>query len=328
MQRKAPVLILTCNRQNKLEQLIDSLSACELSYETELYISVDYPPSDIYMDGWKNVCSYLDSLTRKNSCFQRVNIFRHERNIGVEASLFYMEKIVREKYDYAIITEDDNVFAPNALKYFNIYLNKYYNDKGVAFVSGYNGYSLAKETEAYLDAYGEFWGYGIWFEKLDVMRKWISWNNINQYAKSFKNIIRLKNEMPEVLGFLINSILSEKKPPFVKESGEIAECDVFYELYLMANDLLSVFPSKNLIYNDGFDGSGVNCDKNINRVCPICGQDIEFDGINDLPLIYNHVNIHNTQSLCTTVKLLIKWVIWRYKYVFVQSFDATRGEKV
>ena len=47
----APVLITTCNRYEHLKRCVESLSKCTLASETDLIISVDYPPSDKYVDG-------------------------------------------------------------------------------------------------------------------------------------------------------------------------------------------------------------------------------------------------------------------------------------
>ena len=108
MYKIAPVLILTCNRQKKLEQLVNSLANCELAKETELFISVDYPPRDEYVDGWKKVCSYLELLVQGDSNFRKIKVFKQEKNIGPEESVFFLERMARKEFEYAIISEDDN----------------------------------------------------------------------------------------------------------------------------------------------------------------------------------------------------------------------------
>ena len=46
-----PICIPTCNRYEHLKRCVESLSKCTLASETDLIISVDYPPSDKYVDG-------------------------------------------------------------------------------------------------------------------------------------------------------------------------------------------------------------------------------------------------------------------------------------
>ena len=49
---RAPVLIPTCNRIHHLKRCVESIARNKLAKETELYISVDYPPSEKYQDGY------------------------------------------------------------------------------------------------------------------------------------------------------------------------------------------------------------------------------------------------------------------------------------
>ena len=55
----APVVIPTLNRYEHLKQCLESLEKCTGAEYTDVYIGVDYPPNDRYVEGWKKVDAYL-----------------------------------------------------------------------------------------------------------------------------------------------------------------------------------------------------------------------------------------------------------------------------
>lgn len=55
----APVIIPTCNRIEHLKKCINSLASNEFAKFTEIYISVDFPPSEKYEKGYNEVINYL-----------------------------------------------------------------------------------------------------------------------------------------------------------------------------------------------------------------------------------------------------------------------------
>ena len=54
----APVIIPTLNRHEHLIRCINSLKRNPLAKETELYISLDYPPAEKYVDGYLKIKKY------------------------------------------------------------------------------------------------------------------------------------------------------------------------------------------------------------------------------------------------------------------------------
>ena len=48
LSQYAPVLIPTLNRYEHLKQCLESLSKCSLAEHTEVYIALDFPPSEKY----------------------------------------------------------------------------------------------------------------------------------------------------------------------------------------------------------------------------------------------------------------------------------------
>ncbi len=51
----APVAIPTLNRIDHLKRCISSLAKNEYAKYTNIYISVDYPPNEKYLDGYNEI---------------------------------------------------------------------------------------------------------------------------------------------------------------------------------------------------------------------------------------------------------------------------------
>lgn len=79
-----PICIPTCNRYEHLKRCVESLSKCTLASETDLIISVDYPPSDKYVDGNEKIKKWLE---RGIEGFKSVQIFFQEKNLGAYEKL-------------------------------------------------------------------------------------------------------------------------------------------------------------------------------------------------------------------------------------------------
>ena len=77
LMEAAPILIPTCNRISHLKDLINSIKKNEGVQNTELYISVDYPPSKKYENGYAEVVDDCESLKYDDS-FKKVHLFIQE----------------------------------------------------------------------------------------------------------------------------------------------------------------------------------------------------------------------------------------------------------
>ena len=47
----SPVIITTLNRHEHFRQCLESLERCTDADKTNVYVALDYPPSERYMDG-------------------------------------------------------------------------------------------------------------------------------------------------------------------------------------------------------------------------------------------------------------------------------------
>lgn len=166
----APVYIPTLNRYECLKRCLESLELCTGSGETEVYVALDYPPSDKYLEGWKKNDAYLKEK-ESNNHFKKLIVIRRNYNCGIggpSSNGNLLKKIILSKYDRYIYTEDDNLFSPNFLEYINKGLELYKNNKRVMAICGYkNDFNCKYEGNNHFAQHSlqQAWGVGTWVNK-------------------------------------------------------------------------------------------------------------------------------------------------------------------
>lgn len=244
-----PVAIITCNRVDHLRECIESLSRCTHANKTELYISVDYPPNERYVDGWKKIKEYLTDIQG----FKKVNIWFQETNLGSQSNVDFVQEKVIEKYDAWILTEDDNVFAPAFLDYMNQMLRRFEKDPKVYSIAGFNMLKAPHKARIFKNYAFQPWGYGLWKDK------WYYFYNLNReeiYQKSSKHIFKI------ISLYFRNKWLFCVYVSILLKGDEVEKkglTDAVWTLLYYLLGFYSVFPDKSLVKNNGFDGSGANC---------------------------------------------------------------------
>lgn len=248
-KRYAPVAIITCNRIKHLSACIDSLSRCTHADKTELYISVDYPPDERYVDGWEKVKEYLTDIQG----FQKVHIWIQDVNLGSVCNEEFVYDKVFEDHDTVIYTDDDNIFAPAFLDYMNQMLNRYEKDSKVYAIAGFNMLQSPRDAKIYKNYTFQPWGFGSWKDKWNYLR---NLNRTEVYQKQSKKIFK-------IMGLYLRNkwLFCVYITRLIKTDGECQKdlTDATLTLLFYLLGYYSVFPAKSLVKNTGFDGSGLNC---------------------------------------------------------------------
>lgn len=246
----APIIIPTLNRYEHFVRCFESLENCTGANKTELYIGLDYPPAEKYIDGWRRIKEYL-SQKEINNGFKNIIVLARTENFGAVKNIEELQSYISKRYDRFIFTEDDNEFAPNFLDYINKGLEKFKDSSDIYAICGYN-YPID------MNGYGNFyyfsreysaWGCGYWTEK----------NN------KVKEIIRKEGYLADFIRqepistFIRNNF---RLLPFVRYINEGYLGDVYITTYLQTHGYRCVFPTVSLVRNWGHDGTGVNCHNN------------------------------------------------------------------
>lgn len=310
--RYAPIIIPTCNRVEHLKQCISSLENNILSNETELYISIDYPPKEDYINGYQNVCKYLSDF-KENNRFSKIHVFIQTQNLGVyRNSLFLREQIKKDGHATFIETEDDNVFSKNTLLFFNEALKRFENDGDITYVCAFQKDKKPPiTTSAVRQSFCRMWGYATWVEKSDKAIKWMNSDTVLNAVKNPKIMMKILWFQEGVFKIMVNGFLINHVDSLYLDRENVGFPDVLACLYMYANDKFAVFPALNMVQNEGNDGSGMNTKKG-DKTYEIEDVRTNFD-LKDVPIrkIYHadaQRGLRGRIGICRTVLEYFYWL--------------------
>ncbi len=247
----APVMITACNRYRHLERCIASLKKNGCAKETELYISVDYPWDDQYVEDWKKVCAFLK---KPIDGFKQVTIYYQEKNLGFYKNKTFLYEKVYERHDRVIFTEDDNEFSTNFLEYIDKGLMLYEKDPNVFAICGYgydydfntHGNNVIALTNCCV------WGCGFWREKERIMSEQLHLHVWEKKARNPVLMFGIYRNRKRLFSRMLGVLLSEYQPETI-ESRDISRAVV-----MALNGWYSVNPVLSKVRNWGWDGTGMN----------------------------------------------------------------------
>ncbi|MDD6824958.1 MAG: glycosyltransferase [Oscillospiraceae bacterium] len=284
MNGYAPVLITTLNRYEHLNRCITSLRRNRLAKETELYISVDYPPAEKYVDGYEKIKKLLEAGIEG---FKDVHIIWQEQNLGSYNNYMFLLHLAEQKHDAYIFTEDDNEFSHLFLEYMNEALNLYEDDDSIVAISGHS-YPIEWEedgdTVAKIYAHYDAWGYATWVRKEHELLKGIDYKDFERNIYDGKKMRRLRKQCPSVYCAYVSIFYYGVPNLLLNEDGTINCIDSTRCMLMSFENKKMIMPKVSLVRNWGDDGSGEHVQNNgcwhtqkINeddRLEIICNRDI------------------------------------------------------
>lgn len=251
MNNFSPVLIPTLNRFTHFRNCVESLALCTHANQTDLFIALDYPSKESHFEGYEQIKNYLPTIVG----FKKVIIIKRERNWGASENIYDAIETIFNQYERLIISEDDNVFAPNFLDYMNKGLSLFEFNSKVSSVCGYKfpfeGPQSFPHNYMYSKSFSG-WGYGFWREKytdkvwLDNKEQALS--EVRKFLKNPLNAYRVYKAQKGLLESLMKMV--QKKE--IKADG-------MHCFYNLKKNSFSIFPKTSLVRNTGHDGSGENC---------------------------------------------------------------------
>ncbi len=310
----APIMIPTLCRYEHFKSCVESLRRCELSDRTDLYISLDYPLQESHWDGYRKIKDYLETGIIG---FQNVFIYKQKKNLGAEKNWKFIHDIIRDKYNYYIGTEDDNVFSPNFLRYINEGLIKFIDDERIYAICGYS-YPLEKfdKLNTYF-LYPAFsaWGFGTWFGKEKLFVDSIS--NPTYPKRVLSSLPMVRKLMYESTSTLDNLI--------TMTAMGLCHGDTLNETKIVTEGYKCLFPTLSKVRNTGHDGTGLHCGDDNKDL--FNSQEIDHSNFLNLEMAtYSQESecVHGFHTFkCTTrggeLKVWFKYIIYRLKLLFLLS---------
>lgn len=238
-------MMSTYRRLNHVRETLEALKRNELAAQTTLYITSDGP-----MPGHENevfaVRRYLEALDG----FGDLQLRFFEKNDRQQ--IWDTRREVSSTHGRYIYLEEDCVPAPGFLSYLNANLDRHAADESVFSIAGYTP-PVAEVRRSGLQLFRvpsyNAWGFGTW-ERCDQMVR--STVTVDEYHKALRSP-EMRRRVNESLGVPFYGMLKR-----IAEGGLFAY-DVPARLEIIRRNMVSLFPSRSLVRNIGFDGSGEHC---------------------------------------------------------------------
>ena len=315
----APVMIPTLNRYEHFKRCLESLEKCTGADKTDVYVGLDYPPSDKYVEGWKKIDEYLKEKETHHH-FRNLFVRRRQQNCGVGGPKSNGSMLIREigtKYDCFISTEDDNELSPNFLEYINKCLSRFKDDDRIIKVCGYNfvmDFPEMYRNNFYLSKVGSAWGTGTWINKHKLMSKYYDFNYLRDLVRNDNTYYLMMRRNKECINYILR-MLKKKQ----------IHGDGIWEIYCALEDKYIILPTKSKTRNFGVDGTGVHSlklDEDMKRFYSTQEIDTDktFDFTDDIFTYPLYVN-DRTFKEKITAKLLYKRFILKIDTFLLRKFN-------
>lgn len=247
----SPVILIGFNRDTHFERTLNALSSNVDANKTRLYCFIDGAKSKedfIKQQRMVNIANQYTNL------FANVKIIVRENNIGLANNITSAVTEILSKYGKIIVLEDDIVTSKLFLKYMNDALNFYENEEKVWHISAYNEINdQNRKSDIFLWRFMNCWGWGTWR---------------NRWEHYEKDPVALINDFSrnDVREFDLNDSGLFWEQVIANAEGRINTWAIFWYATIFKHSGLCVSPWFSYSKNIGFDGSGVHCNSDINKM--------------------------------------------------------------
>lgn len=243
MERKelAPIILFAYNRPKHVKQVLEALQQNKLSEQSELFI---------FSDGGKDFeDEELVEETRKildnTTGFKKTTVIKRPVNFGLAANVIDGVSTIIEKYGKVIVLEDDLITSPTFLSFMNKALDVYENVDEVAHIHSFCYAGLNLPDTFFIKWVGST-GWATW-------RK--SWR---LFERNGEKLLAELKEKKLTKAFDFNGKYPYTRMLKRQIAGRNNSWAIRWNASLFLNNKLSLNTGKSLIYNIGFDGSGMH----------------------------------------------------------------------
>jgi hypothetical protein len=266
---KTPVLLIIFNRPNSTKKVFEQIRVAKPS---KLYISADGPRMRVPNDN--SNCHEVRQIINLIDWDCELHTQFHEKNLGCSLGPRSAFKWFFSSENEGIIIEDDCVPEPSFFQYCEELLVKYrYNNK-IMLISGCNlGYTIRSNESYGFSRIPNMWGWATWKrseEMIDYeMKEWR-----NRQGKLFSVYKAFRNSL---FDFDLNWFKYwVNKFNLTTNTQELSWWDWQWIYFQTKNRMLSVFPSKNLVTNVGFNENATHTKEQENPAANLKSFNIEF----------------------------------------------------
>jgi len=244
MPSKTPIAFFSYNRPGHTERGLAALSHCMRLAECEINLYLDAPRVPEHAPAVDATGRVLEKWAGQLGA----TLIRRPANLGLARSIGSVVSALCESHGRVIVIEDDLIVHSRFVDYMLQALDHYEHNPEVMQVAGctLSGPNLAS-GDVFLLPVTSTWGWATW------KRSWerFSWNLDDlQAARSDAQWLDVFN-LGGVCDF--SSMLNDRL------AGKNDSWGILWWYAVSRARGLVAYPSQTLVWNDGFDGSGVHC---------------------------------------------------------------------
>ena len=246
----APILLIAFNRPNHFYQTLIALCKNRFADKSFLYISIDGPISENDKKSQKLIYEYLKIA---KNYFAKVIILKNKVNKGLAENITESISYVLKQHKKIIVVEDDLITSKSFLNFMNDALDFYEEKKEIWHINGHNIVNIKnKKNEIFLWRFMNCWGWATWRDR---------WFNLEINPEVF--IQKFNDQM--IYKFNLDGSANFWDQVIQNAKGEKKTWAIFWYATIFLNNGICVSPWFSYVKNIGFDGSGINCEKNISK---------------------------------------------------------------
>ncbi len=241
----APIVLFAYNRPIHMKKTLDALAQNSEATESILYIYCDGPKANCNENLLANI-NEVRAIADTESRFEKVEVIKREGNYGLAENIRDGVSTVVNLYDNVIVLEDDIVVSKGFLKYMNNALDLYKYDERIMHISGYMYPHSEELPETFFYNVTLCWGWATW------NRAWFHFNNDAIHLWQTIESNELWRAFEKFGGERLRSQLADNI------TGKLNTWFVKWHASVLLNGGYTLFPSKSLVQNIGFDNSGIH----------------------------------------------------------------------
>ncbi len=277
------VLLITYKRLDTTLKVLETIAAVQ---PRKLYIASN-APNPLKEDDTEKVMQVRTILEEKITWPCQVQKLYRTEHLYAKNSIWTAIKWFFENEEEGIVLEDDVFPDPSFYFYCEDLLNRYRNDERIRFINGCNfGYKGIHEESYGFTRFMNMWGWASWRRSINIVDSdMVAWKKLPDKNKFLEHVIdeqspNTKGIFVEYFRTLFDDITSSKI--------ESWDYPCIFSNFL--TNTFSIFPSRNLIKNLGFnnDGTHTNFDSYFISGLKIGKLDIPLKENSDLRIDKNY----------------------------------------
>lgn len=244
MSNRTPVAIFTYNRAEHTERALNALCRARRIEDCEFYFYSDGPRTEAALAGVEATREVLRRWAPRLSA----TVVERPSNLGLAKSIFTGVSDLCDRYGRVVVVEDDLVVSPDFLHFMITSLDRYENEPNVMQIGGL---TLSPPPDLKADAFmlpvTTTWGWATW------RRAWqhFAWVPEDLEEARRDKAWRQLFDLNETCTF--SAMLEERF------AGHNDSWGILWWYAVSRRRGLTLYPRRSLVWNGGFDGSGVHC---------------------------------------------------------------------